>query len=247
MLGIIAEKLGMTQIYNKEGQIVPVTVVKVLPNNVVGTKTNSKHGYNAVQLGYDEQKESRLNKPKLGYYKKIKQAPAKIVKEFKTDRSSEYNIGMKLSAASLAEGEIINVQGVSKGKGFQGVMKLYSFAGGCSSHGTSVAHRVPGSIGQGTDPGRVIKNSKLPRHMGDETVTIKNLEIVGIELDQNIVLIKGAIPGSKKSHLYLYPQTNEFEEKVLAQKESTEKNSESKENKNNKETEKKVEENNTKA
>lgn len=216
MLGLIGEKLGMTQVYEDDGSVVPVTVVKVTPNTVVGVKSKDKHGYAAVQLAARDQKESRLNKPQIGQFKKIKVSPKSVIKEFRTDRAVDFKVGQEVSIEHLVAGDKINVCGRSKGKGFQGVMRLYNFAGGCDSHGTSVAHRVPGSIGQGTYPGKVIKNTKLPRHMGDDNLTVKNLKIVGIEAEQNILLVKGALPGARSATVFLYPHSAEFESKVLA-------------------------------
>jgi len=215
MMGLIGKKLGMTQIYREDGTVVPVTVVSVVPNTVVGLKTMDNAGYNAVQMAHEEQKESRINKPLMGQFKKAKVAPHKHVKEFRTDRANEYKVGMKVNVGSLNVGEKVNVQGVSKGKGFQGVMKKFHFSGGCDSHGNSVSHRAPGSIGQGTYPGRVIKGTKLPAHMGDETKTVKNLEVIGIESEQNIILIKGALPGAQNTTLYIYPHNKDFEGKFL--------------------------------
>ncbi|MBF0103696.1 MAG: 50S ribosomal protein L3 [Deltaproteobacteria bacterium] len=224
MLGIIGEKLGMTQIYRKDGSAVPVTVVKILPNAVVGTRTREAHGYNAIQLAYGEQKMDRLNNSERGFYKKIKQTPCRHIKEFRTERAAEYKVGMKLTVAALSEGQKVNIQGSSKGKGFQGVIKNFHFSGGPATHGVSLAHRVPGSIGQRTDPGRVIKGKRLPRHMGDETVTVKNLEIMGVESEQNLVLVKGAVPGARTSRLYVYPNFVEFEARVLDANKAVEQN-----------------------
>jgi len=216
MLGLIGKKLGMTQVYGDDGVVVPVTIVEVLPNVVTALLTNDKNGYNAVQLGNQEQKESRMTKPLVGKFKKIKLPTFYNIKEFRTDRAQDYKVGQKITIEHLEIGEKINIQGQSKGKGFQGVMKRYHFSGGNDSHGNSVSHRVPGSIGQNTSPGRVIPGKRMPGHMGDETVTVKNLEIVGKEVEQNLVLIKGAVPGSRSSKVVLYPHSMEFENKILA-------------------------------
>ncbi|MBU0504904.1 50S ribosomal protein L3 [bacterium] len=216
MFGMIGEKLGMTQVYDKDGLAVPVTVVMVEPNVVASVMTSDANGYNAIQLAHQEQKATRLSKAMQGHYKKNKVSTYKHLKEFRTNRSSEYQVGMKVTVSCLENGDKIDIQGMSKGKGFQGVMKRHNFRGGCDSHGNSVSHRVPGSIGMCTYPGRVIKGKKMPGQMGHENTTVKNLEVVGTELDQNLVLIKGALPGANHSRIYIYPHSNDFENKVLA-------------------------------
>lgn len=215
MLGLIGRKLGMTQIYREDGSVVPVTVVHVAPNVVLAQKTVGNCGYNAIQVAHEEQKQGRLSRPVLGQFKKAKVAPHRHIREFRTERAAEFPVGSKISAAALSVGDRLNVQGRSKGKGFQGVIKRHHFAGGCDSHGNSLSHRVPGSIGQNTYPGRVIKGKKLPGHMGDKTVTVKNLEVVGVEAEQGIVLVLGAIPGGQNARVFLYPQGPEFEDRVL--------------------------------
>ncbi len=229
MFGIIGKKLGMTQVYDKNGLVVPVTVVQAAHNFVSSVMTQEKHGYNAVQLAFNEQKQQRLNKPMLGHYKKNKVAPHSYLKEFTTDRSPDYKVGMKVSVSCFEVGDVVDIQGVSKGKGFQGSMKRHHFSGGCDSHGNSVSHRSAGSIGMCTYPGRVIPGKKMPGQMGSETVTVKNLEIVGTEPEQNILLIKGALPGSKNANIYLYSHSKEFENRVLASNEKKETKKEVKE------------------
>ncbi len=224
MLGLIGKKVGMTQIYREDGSVVPVTVVQVTPNVVVSVKTKDTHGYSAVELAFGEQKESRLTKPALGRYKKINVKPHRVSAEFRTDRAQEYTVGTQILAEHLQAGQIIDVQGRSKGKGFQGVIKMHHFSGGNDSHGNSVSHRRPGATGQRTSPGRTIAGKKLPKHMGDQNVTIKNLEVVGIETEQHLVLVRGAIPGCKTGQIFLYPHSNDFEGKVLtSQKEQKDK------------------------
>ncbi|MCP5463676.1 MAG: 50S ribosomal protein L3 [Deltaproteobacteria bacterium] len=219
MAGFIGEKLGMTQIFDEEGLVVPVTIVKIKENVVVSLKTKESDGYNAVQIGYGKQKESRLNKPKLGHFKKGGVDAFANLKEFRTDNAASYKVGMAVDASAFKVGDILDVQGRGKGKGFQGVMKRYHFAGGCDSHGNSVSHRVPGSIGQNTFPGKVIKGKKLPGHMGSETVTVKNIKVVGVEEEQGLILVKGAIPGSKNSIVNLMPKAGDFESRFLEAKE----------------------------
>jgi large subunit ribosomal protein L3 len=217
MSGLIGEKIGMTQVYDAEGNFVPVTVVKVTPNVVVSVKTKDRDGYNAVQVGFGEAKASRKNKPLMGQFKKSGVAPQKLLQEFRTDRAAEYKVGKALLASSLIIGDIVKVQATSKGKGFQGVMKRWHFKGGRDSHGCSLSHRVPGSIGQRTSPGRVFLNKKLPGHMGDRAITTLNLPIIGIEAEQNLILIGGCIPGPNHARVTITPRIiKAFEDRALA-------------------------------
>ena len=215
MLGFVGNKLGMTHIF-KDGEHIAVTVVAVQPNHVLGVKDKTKHGYEAVLLGSGVKKESRYKKPILGQLKKNNLPLVSLQKEFRTDRAVEFKVGMLIKCDHLTVGEMIDVQSVSKGKGFQGVMKRYNFKGGRDTHGCSLSHRVPGSIGQRTYPGRVIKGKKMPGHMGDATVTSRNLEVIAIESEQNLVLIRGALPGGKNAQVILRPKAKEFETRVLS-------------------------------
>lgn len=216
MVALMGQKLGMTQVYEgDEGAFVPVTVVRVTFNIVTALATQEKHGYNAVQLGFLEQKEKRVSKARAGQAKKNNVQLTKILREFRTARAGEYKVGAQFSAQAFATGDVIDVQGVSKGRGFQGVMKRHNFKGGRDTHGCSLSHRSPGSIGQRTYPGRVIPGKKMPGHMGDETVTVKNLRIVGVEAEQNLVLVRGALPGGKNAVVCLYPQAKDFENRLL--------------------------------
>lgn len=217
MSGLIGEKLGMTQVYDSEGNFVPVTVVKVLPNVVVAVKTKDRDGYDAVQVGFGEAKASRQNKPRAGQFKKTGVAPQKLLREFRTGRAGEYVVGKALLASALSVGDIVKVQGPSKGKGFQGVMRRWHFKGGRDSHGCSLSHRVPGSIGMRTSPGRVFLNKKLPGHMGDRIITTLNLPVVGIEAEQNLILIGGSIPGPNHAKVTITPRiVKAFEDRALA-------------------------------
>lgn len=217
MSGLIAEKLGMTQIYDKEGNFVPVTVLRILPNVVTAIRSPDKNGYGAVQLGYGEKKAHRLTSPEAGFYKKNHLKPSLVLKEFRSARHHEYKLGAVIEAVALSPGDIVKVQGVSKGKGFQGVMKRWHFAGGTDSHGNSVSHRAPGSIGQRTSPGRVFTLKKLPGHMGDRTISVKNLSVVAVEAEQNLVLIRGSVPGPNNARVIIHPlSVKSFEDRVLA-------------------------------
>lgn len=215
MLGFVGNKLGMTHIF-KDGEQVAVTVVQVQPNHVLGVKEKAKHGYEAVLLGCGEKKESRYKKPVLGQLKKNQLPLVSLQKEFRTLRAGEFKVGMQIKCDHLSIGDMLDIQSVSKGRGFQGVMKRHNFKGGRDTHGCSLSHRVPGSIGQRTYPGRVIKGKKMPGHMGDVTVTNRNLEVMAVEPEQNIVLIRGSLPGGKNAQVILRPKAQEFETRVLS-------------------------------
>lgn len=222
MLGLVGEKVGMTQVYDEDGSFVPVTIVRVCPNVVTAIRTKEKNGYDAIQLGYKNQKEKRLNKPQVGFFKKNKLNPVSVLKEFRTDKAVDFKVGAEVSVSSFQKDDVIDIQGTSKGKGFQGVMKRWGFGGGPDSHGASVSHRVPGSIGQRSYPGRVFPGKKLPGHMGDRTVTTKNLKVVGIEAEQNLLLVKGSVPGAKNSIVYIYSHAQGFVDRLLGSKENQE-------------------------
>ncbi|MBI3802905.1 MAG: 50S ribosomal protein L3 [Nitrospirae bacterium] len=194
--GLIGYKLGMTQVYTDEGKLVPVTVLEVGPCKVVQIKTAEKEGYQSAQLSFDEVKEHRINRPGRGHFKKADVTTARVLKEFKGDLNG-ITLGQVIKADIFQKGEIVNVTGVSKGKGFQGVMKRFHYAGGPATHG-SMFHRHPGSIGASSFPSRVWKNKGMPGHMGNEQVTTEGLQIIEIRLDENLIFIKGAVPGSPK-------------------------------------------------
>lgn len=196
MLGLVGKKIGMTQVFKEDGSVVPVTLIKAGPNFVVYIRTKEKDGYEAVALGFEEKK--RANKPMMGIFKKAGLPPLKKIVEFKVDDTSKYQLGQRIDVDILKEGEKVDVTGWEKGRGFQGVVKRHGFAGGPKSHGSKF-HRIPGSVGATTDPGRVWKGKKLPGRMGNEQVTIKNLEVVKIDKEQGIVAVKGGVPGARNS------------------------------------------------
>ncbi|MCX7769983.1 MAG: 50S ribosomal protein L3 [Proteobacteria bacterium] len=199
MKGILGKKLGMTQYFNEAGEIVPVTVVEVTPNYVVQKKLKDKEGYNALQLGFGEKKLTRVNKPMLGHFKKAGDKAFYFLKEIKFDNVDQFEVGQQINVSDVfTEGEIIDVTAISKGKGFQGVMKRHNFKGGRATHG-SMFHRAPGSAGSSAFPSRVWKGKRYPGHMGSEKVTVQNLKIEKIISDRNLVLIRGAIPGANNS------------------------------------------------
>ena len=194
--GIYGKKLGMTQIFDENGLVIPVTVVEVEPCVVVKKKTVETDGYNAIQIATGEVKEKNMNKPLKGIFDKAGIAYKKYIKELRVDNVDDYNVGDEIKADIFAAGELVDVQGVSKGKGFQGVIKRHGQSRGPMGHG-SMYHRRPGSMGSTSTPGRVFKGKKLPGHMGMETVTIQNLEVVRVDLDKNVILVKGSVPGNK--------------------------------------------------
>lgn len=199
MEGLIGRKLGMTQIPTKDGSMTAVTVIEAGPCTVLQGKTIERDGYTAIKLGFGEVPAKKLTKPQLGELKKAlgerEKYPALVIKEFRINDPSKFEVGKELKVSDLfAEGEKVDVTGISKGKGFQGVVKRWGFSGGPKSHGSKF-HDRPGSIGQHTEPARVYKGKKLPGHDGLKRITVKNVEIVKIMPERNVVLVKGAVPG----------------------------------------------------
>lgn len=195
--GILGRKLGMTQVFEKNGKLVPVTVVEVEPNVVTQIKTTENDGYEAIQLGFDTKREKLSNKAEKGHLAKANIAPKRFLKEIRGVDISKYELGQELTVEVFEEGEMVDVTGISKGKGFQGVIKRYNQSRGPMGHGSQY-HRGVGSLGT-MRPMRVFKGKKLPGHMGHVTVTMQNLEIVAVMKDENVILIKGNVPGAKKS------------------------------------------------
>lgn len=197
MKGILGTKLGMTQIFTEEGNVIPVTVVSAGPVVVTQVKTVEKDGYNAIQVGFGDVKEKALNKPKLGHLSAANVLKRKL-KEFRVESVEGYTVGQEIKADLFETGQSIDVTGTSKGKGFQGPIKRHGQSRGPESHGSRY-HRRPGSMGACSYPGRVFKNKKLAGHMGSVKVTIQNLEVVRVDAEKNLILVKGAIPGPKGS------------------------------------------------
>ena len=197
MKGILGKKIGMTQIFTEVGEVVPVTVVEAGPVVITQIKTVEKDGYNAVQVGFGDVKEKSLNKPQKGHLAAAN-VLKKHLKEFRMDSVEEFTVGQEIKADIFAAGEMIDVTGTSKGKGFQGPIKRHGQSRGPESHGSRY-HRRPGSMGACSFPGRVFKNKKLAGHMGSVTVTVQNLEVVRVDAEKNLILVKGAIPGAKGS------------------------------------------------
>ncbi|MGN6385419.1 MAG: 50S ribosomal protein L3 [Verrucomicrobia bacterium SCN 57-15] len=203
MLGLLGKKLGQTQVYDAQGNIVPVTVVLAGPNRVVQVKTAETDGYKAVQLGFDDQKvEKRLTKGLAGHFKKHNATATKRLKEFR-DFSKEVKAGDVVGADLFAVGDFIDAIGVTKGRGFEGVVKRHRFRGGDSTHGAKGWHRRSGAIGQRLFPGTVMRGMKMPGHMGQVRRTTQNLEVIQVRPEENVLLIKGAIPGSKGDYVVI--------------------------------------------
>ncbi len=197
MKGILGRKIGMTQVFAKSGKLVPVTVVEVEPNVVTQIKTKEKDGYDAIQIGTVDVKEKRSTKAEIGHAKKANTAPKRFLKELRGVNVNDYTLGQEINIDVFKEGEVVDVSGISKGKGYQGVIKRWNQSRGPMGHGSQY-HRGVGSLGT-LLPMHVLKGKKMPGHMGSETVTIQNLEIVSVDLENNVILVKGNVPGPKKS------------------------------------------------
>ena len=200
--GLIGKKIGMTQIFDEQGKVIPVTVIEAGPCVVAQVKTVETDGYDAIQLGFGDIKESKINKPEKGHFAKSKLTPKKHLREFRLDSVENIKVGDGLKADTFTAGDQLDIQGTSKGKGFQGVIKRHGQSRGPMGHG-SMYHRRPGSMGPTSTPGRVFKGKKLPGHMGCQTITIQNLEVVRVDLDKNVILVKGSVPGAKGAILKL--------------------------------------------
>ncbi len=197
---LLGKKVGMTQIFDEKGKVIPVTVIEAGPCVVAQVKNTETDGYNAVQLGFGDVKESKVNKPVKGHFTKSKLPLKKHLREFRLDSVEEVKVGDELKANVFEKGDKVDIQGTSKGKGFQGVIKRHGQSRGPMGHG-SMYHRRPGSMGSTSTPGRVFKGKKLPGHMGRNTITIQNLEVVSVDLDKNVILVKGSVPGANGSLL----------------------------------------------
>ena len=200
--GIIGRKLGMTQIFDEKGNVIPVTVIEAGPCVVAQVKTVETDGYDAVQLGFGEIKDKHINKPKRGHFAKAGLVNKKHLREFRLNKVEGIKVGDEVKADIFKAGERVDIQGTTKGKGFQGVIKRHGQHRGPMGHG-SMYHRRPGSMGPTSTPGRVFKGKKLPGHMGAQTITIQNLEVIKVDLDKNVILVKGSVPGIKGAILKL--------------------------------------------
>lgn len=197
--GILGRKIGMTQVFAENGELIPVTVIEAAPNVVLQKKTIETDGYEAVQLGFEEKRDILSNKPEKGHVAKASTAPKRFVREFNGVNINEYEVGQEVKVDIFAEGDLVDVSGISKGKGFQGAIKRHGQSRGPMSHGSRY-HRRPGSMGA-VDPARVFKQKALPGRMGGERITIQNLPIVKVDAERNLILVKGNVPGPKKALL----------------------------------------------
>jgi len=202
--GLLGKKIGMTRVYDEKGKITPVTVVAVGGNTLLQVKTVEKDGYSAIQVGFDTQKASRLSKAELGHFGKASSEPKKRVGEFRLAAGEKVEGELNLTASHFQAGQIVDVIGQSKGKGFQGIMKKHNTDGQPASHG-SMMHRRPGAIGCRSTPGRIWKNQSMPGHMGDERITVQNLQIVQVRDAEQVLLIRGAVPGANGGYVVVRP------------------------------------------
>jgi large subunit ribosomal protein L3 len=204
VIGLLGNKMGMTQIFDEAGNIIPVTILKVGPCVVTQVKTKAKDGYDSIQIGYGSVSNKSLTQPELGHLQKSNIQPLKYLKEFRIKEDNEFQIGQILNVDSFLPGQLVNIQGKSIGKGFSGLQKRYNFARGPMSHG-SKNHRAPGSIGMGTTPGRVLPGKKMSGQLGNKIITIKKLKVIQINSEENILVIKGSVPGKPGNLLSIVP------------------------------------------
>jgi large subunit ribosomal protein L3 len=206
-LGVIGKKIGMSRVYNADGSAVPVTVLEVGPNRITQVKTDENDGYRAVQVTIGERRPSRVTKPLAGHFAKANVAPGRGLWEFRLDKGEGETLaaGAEIKADIFAAGQLVDVQGTTIGKGFAGVMKRHHFSGGRATHGNSLSHRAPGSIGQRQTPGRVFPGKPMAGHLGNKVRTQQNLEVVRVDTDKNLLLVKGAVPGPKGADVVIRP------------------------------------------
>ena len=206
-LGLVGRKAGMTRVFNDAGETVPVTVIEALPNRITQVRTVDTDGYRALQVAFGERKPSHLNKAQTGHYAKVKVAPGESLVEFRLsgEEGKDLQPGGELKVEMFTAGQVVDVTGTTTGKGFTGTMKRHNFAGGMASHGASVSHRVPGSIGQRQTPGRVFPGKRMSGHMGVRRRTIENLKIVRVDAERNLLLVSGAVPGAPGGQVIVRP------------------------------------------
>ena len=203
-VGLLSTKIGMSQIFDNSGNIIPVTVLKVGPCVVTQVKTKAKEGYNSIQIGYGEASSKSLTQPELGHLQKSNIQPLKYLKEFRIANQDEFEVGQILKVDSLSPGQLVNIRGRSIGKGFAGLQKRHNFTRGPMTHG-SKNHRLPGSIGMGTSPGRVLPGKKMAGQLGNKVTTIQKLKVIQINLEENVLVIKGSVPGKPGNLLSIVP------------------------------------------
>lgn len=204
VIGLLGNKMGMTQIFDEAGNIIPVTILKVGPCVVTQVKTKAKDGYDSIQIGYGSVSNKSLTQPELGHLQKSNIQPLKYLKEFRINEDNEFQIGQILNVDSFLPGQLVNIQGKSIGKGFSGLQKRHNFARGPMTHG-SKNHRAPGSIGMGTTPGRVLPGKKMSGQLGNKIITVKKLKVIQINSEENILVIKGSVPGKPGNLLSIVP------------------------------------------
>jgi large subunit ribosomal protein L3 len=204
VVGLLGNKIGMTQIFDESGNIIPVTLLKVGPCIITQIKNKSKEGYNSIQVGYGTVSSKALTQPELGHLQKSNSEPLRYLKEFKVNEIDEFKVGQILNVTSFSAGQLVNIRSKSIGKGFTGLQKRHNFARGPMSHG-SKNHRAPGSIGMGTTPGRVLPRKKMAGQLGNKITTIKKLKVIEINLEENILVIKGSVPGKPGNLLSIVP------------------------------------------
>ncbi len=205
LVGLIGKKCGMTRIFTEEGVSLPVTVLEVDPNHISQIKNIEKDGYNAIQVTYGSKKSSRVNKPTAGHFAKAGIKTGCSLREFYTEANHQYTVGDQLTVDLFSVGQKVDVSGISKGKGFQGTVKRWNFRTQDATHGNSLAHRAPGSTGMCQTPGRVFKGKKMAGQMGNQRVTVQSLEIVRVDAERNLLLVKGAVPGATGTELIIKP------------------------------------------
>ncbi|MDQ7054009.1 MAG: 50S ribosomal protein L3 [candidate division KSB1 bacterium] len=204
MAGMIGRKLGMTRVFSESGDSIPVTVIQAGPCYVTAIRTKENNGYESVQLGYEEVPERKLNKPRLGVFKKLNLKPLRYLKEFRNfDNIAELEPGQEIKVDIFQVGDRVKVTGISKGKGFQGVVKRHGFGGGPKTHGQSDRWRAPGSVGQASYPSRVFKGLRMAGRTGNDRVTVRNLEVVRVDVENHILMVKGAVPGARNGLVYI--------------------------------------------
>ena len=204
-IGIVGRKSGMTRIFTEDGSSIPVTVIEVDPNRITQVKSVETDGYNAVQVAVGSRRASRVTKPQKGHYEKAQSEAGSILIELRNDAQESFEVGGKITVEAFEAGQVVDVTGQSKGKGFAGGVKRWNFAMQDATHGNSLSHRAPGSIGQCQTPGRVFKGKKMAGHMGAAQVTTQNLEVVRVDVERNLLLIKGAVPGAPGGSVIVRP------------------------------------------
>ena len=204
-IGLVGRKAGMTRVFTDEGNSVPVTVIEATPNRITQIKTDDTDGYSAIQVTAGDAKQNRVSKPLAGHYAKANTGAGRGLWEFRSEELEELAVGGELTVEQFEEGQKIDVRGVSKGKGYAGTIKRWNFRGQDNTHGNSISHRAPGSIGQCQTPGRVFKGKKMSGHMGAARVTTQNLEVVRVDVEKNLLLVKGAVPGPAGGDVFIRP------------------------------------------